>query len=289
MSSATIVQSIVTIQGEGPNVGKPCLLFRVGGCNLHCDFCDTWDLLTGKKRAFVLPQIKQALNQGKLDETSYNSVLPVILKILQNHTSPFGTLPLMLMVTGGEPLRKENYEIILQLVRDVVERNHTVEIETNGVGITDYDTIFDAVVELAQGIENGRLNINISPKFTKSFYPSPAVYARFTNQFFNKMLKLLEVADSLDKFDFTLKFVLDDKNKQHIEFIRTKIPELLKKVYVMPLTPYNPDGKIVEGLWKKNQLETAKYAIEVGCRYSPRIHIDMFKSEQINEFQEESV
>lgn len=35
-----------TIQGEGPHTGHRCYFVRLGGCNLHCSWCDTpytWD------------------------------------------------------------------------------------------------------------------------------------------------------------------------------------------------------------------------------------------------------
>ncbi len=35
-----------TFQGEGPSLGRRCVFLRLGGCNLHCRWCDTpytWD------------------------------------------------------------------------------------------------------------------------------------------------------------------------------------------------------------------------------------------------------
>ena len=30
-----------TVQGEGPSAGRRASFIRLGGCNLHCDWCDT--------------------------------------------------------------------------------------------------------------------------------------------------------------------------------------------------------------------------------------------------------
>ena len=35
-----------SIQGEGVNLGNPCIFLRLAGCNLKCAWCDTkytWD------------------------------------------------------------------------------------------------------------------------------------------------------------------------------------------------------------------------------------------------------
>ena len=36
-----VVQIVSTIIGEGLYAGMPCFLVRLGGCNLHCNWCDT--------------------------------------------------------------------------------------------------------------------------------------------------------------------------------------------------------------------------------------------------------
>ena len=37
--SGIISQITVTVQGEGPSAGSPCLLIRLGNCNLNCEWC----------------------------------------------------------------------------------------------------------------------------------------------------------------------------------------------------------------------------------------------------------
>lgn len=59
-----------TIQGEGFNMGKPCLFLRLMGCNLSCRFCDTpytWDAkrfdLRSETTMMSVSDIKQALHE----------------------------------------------------------------------------------------------------------------------------------------------------------------------------------------------------------------------------------
>ncbi len=93
-----------SIQGEGPNVGKPAIFLRLGGCNLKCKWCDskfTW-------------HPKYSENQNLLNI----KIIQQIKKFPCNH----------LVITGGEPLLQQNglKELLSEL------KNYYIEIETNG-------------------------------------------------------------------------------------------------------------------------------------------------------------
>ncbi|MBL3285156.1 7-carboxy-7-deazaguanine synthase [Rickettsiales endosymbiont of Paramecium tredecaurelia] len=94
-----------TIQGEGPMQGWPAVFVRLGGCNLACEFCDTFfeDFL-----------------QLKIDE--------IIDKIYSLLTHLPNTLGYLIVISGGEPLRQP-----IQLLCDtLVNLGFIVQIETNG-------------------------------------------------------------------------------------------------------------------------------------------------------------
>lgn len=87
-----------TIQGEGPDVGRPALFLRMAGCNLRCSFCDT-DFTT--KGEIGLDALLEQI-------TSYR--------------------PDLVCITGGEPLLQNILPIVSHLnCLDIV-----VSVETAG-------------------------------------------------------------------------------------------------------------------------------------------------------------
>lgn len=99
----------VSLQGEGPSLGKPCVFVRLAGCNLHCRFCDTkytWDFQTYRYE----------------DEVRVRSIGDVADEIVATGKS-------RVVITGGEPLiQRRALERLLALLPETF----AVEIETNG-------------------------------------------------------------------------------------------------------------------------------------------------------------
>lgn len=121
-----IVKIWETIQGEGPNIGEPCVFIRLAGCNLRCNFCDT-DYTTDRHQCGA------------------DVILDHIRKKFHRHIK-------LLVLTGGEPFRQP----IGPFIREACARGFRVQIETNG-------TIYrnDIPWELT---EWGQLQIVCSPK-----------------------------------------------------------------------------------------------------------------------------
>lgn len=99
----TVGEPWITIQGEGPFAGRPAVFVRLAGCNLNCRLCDT-DYTTGREEVTVRDLV------GEILELTSQVVRLVV-------------------ITGGEPFRQEALSF---LVRDLIEKDLEVQIETNG-------------------------------------------------------------------------------------------------------------------------------------------------------------
>lgn len=159
-----------TIQGEGLLVGTPSLFIRLQGCNLRCPWCDQPEALD-KKEEFT-----------KLDD---------ILERAERSTFRHA------VITGGEPLLQPEIHL---LVKGLIERGFSVQIETNG-------TLWN------EGLEEvaDRIHITCSPKAAARFFVHP---------------KILECAKEL-------KFVVDEEFDTRVLLKNEFLPFLRKGLVVL--------------------------------------------------------
>ena len=94
-------QFVETIIGEGPRAGTPCVLIRIAGCNLDCEWCDTLD--KNVIQEYVAPS-----------ELARRAV---------------STRRQWALITGGEPLLCESTPELAQIILD---SRMKVVVETNG-------------------------------------------------------------------------------------------------------------------------------------------------------------
>lgn len=96
MKKYNVVEMFDSIQGEGIDTGKLMTFVRLAGCNLKCTFCDT------------------DFSKGKLMTTK-----DIMSKCSKN-----------VVITGGEPLAQDIYELARALWNDTylaLETNGTIE------------------------------------------------------------------------------------------------------------------------------------------------------------------
>ncbi|MCC6047067.1 MAG: 7-carboxy-7-deazaguanine synthase QueE [Desulfurococcaceae archaeon] len=130
-----VSEVFVSVQGEGPSLGRPAVFLRLSGCNLSCTWCDT----------------KYAWYGG--EELSVDVVAERVLDLLRRYRGVS-----LLVVTGGEPLlqSEELAELLARLRREIPYLE--VEVETNGT--VDPRAVIDYVDRLI-----------VSPKLSNSGLP----------------------------------------------------------------------------------------------------------------------
>ena len=134
-----------TVQGEGPSSGRRCGFLRLGGCNLHCRWCDTpytWDW-RGVADAGIAYDPKVELKAMELDDVA-ETMLAMGVDLV--------------VVTGGEPLDQQR--AVVPLVDRLVGSGCRVEIETNGT-----------VVPAEGLLGRETVRFNVSPKLAHASDP----------------------------------------------------------------------------------------------------------------------
>ncbi len=97
-----------SIQGEGPNFGKPAIFLRTAQCNLKCTWCDTKYTWDWENYDF----------QKEVNDMTIDDVKASILDLEIKH----------LVITGGEPLLQQDD---LADLLSFLKPDFYVEVETN--------------------------------------------------------------------------------------------------------------------------------------------------------------
>ncbi len=135
----------LTIQGEGPSAGMPCMFLRLAHCNLSCSWCDTpytWNWVGTK---FSHPDKYE--REKEIHPMTVDEVLTK-LEICPDHS---------LVISGGEPMLQQGR--LIPLVSFLQAVGWWIEIETNGTVMSRPDFV--------EHIDQ----INCSPKLTNSGDP----------------------------------------------------------------------------------------------------------------------
>lgn len=237
-------QPFITIQGEGPNIGKNTLFIRFFGCNLanSCgvDWCDS------AHSFYTKDEIKEGEFAAKPDRVTFASV-----DAFYNHMFVMNDLGNFnnIVFTGGEPmLWQVTIAKLLQLLRDKYHRTITVEIETNGT--------IPVEVELVDWFK--MVHFNISPKVhvCKKFPLISQVSGRSDID-----------GVPFNHNDWVLKFVWEgQKTIPLVEKVCEEYGVDKSNVYLMP-----------EGISRDEQVskmqELAEYCINHGYNFSARLHV----------------
>ncbi len=108
MSKVSLIENIITWQGEGPDTGKKMLLLRFKYCNRSCEWCDT--------------KVKMRITE----ESEYK---------IENIQKQIDKEKCQVMLTGGEPTHLNHFNDTVNLLNKLNYNNANVE--TNGFNLIE--------------------------------------------------------------------------------------------------------------------------------------------------------
>ena len=112
MAKYDLVEIFESLQGEGRNMGRPCVFVRFAGCNLACPWCDT-DV-----------------------SCRFSATLDELLKEISGFRAK------SVVLTGGEPTL---VDAMPELVAALKERGYWIAVETNGTNDAEWLQFVDYV------------------------------------------------------------------------------------------------------------------------------------------------
>lgn len=243
-----LVESFLSLQGEGKYSGKLAVFMRFAGCNFNCWGFGVRSLkgdkiLTGcdTLRAVFTKDFKESY-----ENLDAEGLFQRVVKLKQNFNP-------IVVITGGEPLIHQNNPEFIDFIQSLLKNNFEIHFESNGsieVDFEKYPFYKECIFALSVKLENSgvsrekRLNFKALKAFKK--------YAK----------------------DSFYKFVLDFKT---LDSSFLEIKEILKEapneIFCMPM------GENEQNL-KKNARKIAEFCIKNGYNYADRIHIRLWNDKE---------
>jgi 7-carboxy-7-deazaguanine synthase len=237
-----------TLQGEGRSTGKLCAFVRLGGCNLHCNWCDTpytWAFDT--RHASLHVSGKQYDPKVELRRMSPVSVAEDIYKRLPNGG--------LVVISGGEPMlqAEEVSHLIkaLDVAAGFADVSYDIEIETAGTIRPRRDLIQYGV------------SFNVSPKLSHSGNERSVAY--------QPSVLRVYAADERTMFKFVCKSEADLDEVQHWYVDELNLDP--RTIYIMP-----------EGITPEAVLEGGRNLVDQvvarGWNFTTRLHTLLWGDER---------
>jgi len=166
MDTVKLIEVFNTWQGEGPDAGRPMVILRFKLCNRKCKWCDTQvKMRVCQEAEYPITQIQKIIDETKAG----------------------------ILITGGEPTFKPNYDQTVSLLQDL--KYPVANVETNGYNLLNLVGDTHNIVE-----DNQNIKFCYSPKiFNESdldeakyvsggLFANPSVYFKVVYEKENQIL-----------------------------------------------------------------------------------------------------
>jgi organic radical activating enzyme len=236
-SRLSVSEVFYSIQGEGKTMGYPSVFVRLGGCNLMCGGMGT------QNDKELYNDAKWRCDTIEVWMKSKSKIFSEILGDKEINAIKNGA---HLIMTGGEPLmQQKNLVKFIDYVKENINENVFVEIETNGTIIPNDETL--NAIDL----------FNCSPKTKNSGNDKSITYNKKAIQIIN------------DAKDSIFKFVIN--TNEDFEEMKNDYAGLIDrdKIWLMPAG----ENQELLNLTKKN---VSELCIKNNLKFTTRLHIEIW-------------
>ncbi|MBK1971924.1 7-carboxy-7-deazaguanine synthase QueE [Campylobacter sp. TTU-622] len=245
-----IVESFISIQGEGKFSGRLAIFVRFAGCNFNCYGFGVHKNINDKK-FLGCDTIRAVFTKDFADQYTRFTPLELYKRVcfLKAKLNP------IVVITGGEPLLYYNNNDFLKWLELLLKDNFEIHFETNASLKIDFEKFplyKKCIFALGVKLSNSKI-----PKEKRLNFD--AIKAIVQN-----------AKDSFYKFVLDKEMIKSNKAKIEIDEILAKVDN---EVYCMPMG-YN------EEILKINALEVAHFCIKNGYNYSDRMHIRLWNDKE---------
>ena len=267
-----VSQLFVSLEGEGNNAGEPSLYIRFAGCySAACSFCDTkFSWYSKEKFPLLIKKEENKILPGEWIKELKNEQIKHPSRVINRLT-----------ITGGEPLHYiKSIKNLTYCIPDFMDYNIDLKllgIESNGNLLSCIDNVLETIKTFKE-FEKAQIipQLTISPKIDAETCYENQLTQTEVNAMYKKVYYNLENYFPYENYYKFVWGVSDKMNNlviQHIEELY-KLKVNNNHIFLMPYTPKDPLGKNIDE-WEKSKLITARKALSLGIRYSPRLHIDL--------------
>lgn len=258
-----ISQWFTSLEGEGNAIGVPSMYVRLAGCySAACVFCDT---------KFSWGETATNVEIGDRETT-----IAMAQELSKSHVQ-------RCTITGGEPMHyAEWFPDIYRWIDSIAPTGiKFLGIESNGNMLKDKGVCMELIRSFNEIIRDYGVapTLTISPKLdAETCYDEQMSQNEVDKMYFDAFKN---VSDYLQPYDVFFKFIYDYTEEiinfdHQLIFINYLIDELgvpHNRIMLMPFTPDDPLEKDA-AFWQASKDGTSRKALELGLKYSPRIHID---------------